>query len=236
MAYRCVSQKVAQAIDVELMSSSGAFSIDQLMELAGLSVAQAVQKSFDSSKTPNVLVCVGPGNNGGDGLVAARHLHHFGFKPSLYYPKQPEKDLYKRLLIQCKNLDIPIYKDLQQPIDFIESSHIILDALFGFSFQGEVRDPYKGIIQIFEKTSKPIVSVDIPSGWDMDIGPTEHVKFQPDILVSLTAPKPCSNHFRGRKHFLGGRFVPPTLAKRFDFDVPDFPGSEQVVELKKEKN
>ncbi|GAN02223.1 hypothetical protein MAM1_0018d01664 [Mucor ambiguus] len=61
MAYKCVSQKVAQAIDVELMSSSGGFSIDQLMELAGLSVAQAVEKAFDGSKHPNVLVCVGPG-------------------------------------------------------------------------------------------------------------------------------------------------------------------------------
>lgn len=35
------------------------------------------------------------GNNGGDGLVAARSLSHFGFKPEIYYPKQPEKDLYK---------------------------------------------------------------------------------------------------------------------------------------------
>ncbi|KAI9470062.1 MAG: YjeF N-terminal domain-like protein [Benjaminiella poitrasii] len=234
MSYRCVSQKVAQAIDAELMSSSGAFSIDQLMELAGLSVAQAVQKSFDNSKLPNVLVCVGPGNNGGDGLVAARHLHHFGFKPSVYYPKQPDKELYQRLLTQCKNLEIPIYDKLQQSIDLIETSHVLLDALFGFSFKGEVREPYKEIIQIFEKTSKPIVSVDVPSGWDVDIGPNQHVQFQPDVLVSLTAPKPCSNHFKGRKHFLGGRFVPSTLAKKFDFDVPDFPGGEQVVELKRE--
>jgi hypothetical protein len=79
--YQCVSQKVAQAIDAELMSSSGGFSIDQLMELgkkkyyyyfinklifcyidiAGLSVAQAVEKSFDHAQKPNVLVCVGPG-------------------------------------------------------------------------------------------------------------------------------------------------------------------------------
>lgn len=44
----------------------------------------------DKSETNNPI-----GNNGGDGLVAARHLYHFGFKPSLYYPKQPEKDLYQ---------------------------------------------------------------------------------------------------------------------------------------------
>ena len=77
------------------MSTAGGFSVDQLMELAGLSVAQAVQKSFDKTQFPNILVCVGPGNNGGDGLVAARHLYHFGYKPALYYPKQPNKDLYQ---------------------------------------------------------------------------------------------------------------------------------------------
>ncbi|KAI8979376.1 YjeF N-terminal domain-like protein [Mycotypha africana] len=232
MACKYLSQKVAQAIDQELMSSSGGFSIDQLMELAGLSVAQAVQKSFDHKKTPNILICVGPGNNGGDGLVAARHLHHFGFKPSLYYPKQPEKDLYQRLLLQCKNLDVPVYKELEQQTgNIVEQSHILLDALFGFSFQGEVRDPYKEIVQIFESTSKPIVSVDIPSGWHVETGPTEHVKFQPELLVSLTAPKLCVKHFKGQKHFLGGRFVPTSIAKKFEFDVPDFPGADQVVEL-----
>lgn len=108
---------------------------------------------------------------------------------------------------------------------------MILDALFGFSFHGEVRDPYKNIIDIFEKTKKPIVSVDIPSGWDVESGPTEHVKFQPDILVSLTAPKKCVTYFKGSKHYVGGRFVPPTLAEKFDFEVPNYPGCDQVVEL-----
>ena len=66
----------AQAIDDELMGERG-FSIDCLMELAGLSVACAVQKEYAPCK---ILIVCGPGNNGGDGLVAARHLAHFGFE------------------------------------------------------------------------------------------------------------------------------------------------------------
>lgn len=62
---------------------------------AGLSVAQAIQKTYSIQKHPRVLVCCGPGNNGGDGLVAARHLFHFGYQPSIFYPKQSGKDLYK---------------------------------------------------------------------------------------------------------------------------------------------
>ncbi|KAI8146656.1 YjeF-related protein [Fennellomyces sp. T-0311] len=227
MSFKLLSQKVAQAIDEELMSAAGGFSVDQLMELAGLSVAQAVQKSFDKNQFPKVLVCVGPGNNGGDGLVAARHLYHFGYKPALYYPKQPNKDLYQRLLKQCRQLELPVHQDF--PGD--QAADVLVDSIFGFSFHGEVREPFKQVIKTFEETKKPIVAVDIPSGWDVEQGPTDQVKYQPSVLVSLTAPKQCATHFKGKRHFLGGRFVPPTLAKKFDFEVPPFPGADQVVEL-----
>lgn len=70
-------QDEAQKIDQELFNEYS-FSVDQLMELAGLSVAVALTKAYPRGEThPNVLVCSGPGNNGGDGLVAARHLKMF---------------------------------------------------------------------------------------------------------------------------------------------------------------
>lgn len=59
------------------------FSVDQLMELAGLSVASAIATEYSPRTQRRVLVIAGPGNNGGDGLVAARHLHHFGFAPEV---------------------------------------------------------------------------------------------------------------------------------------------------------
>ncbi|KAF8626885.1 hypothetical protein AX15_004645, partial [Amanita polypyramis BW_CC] len=74
MAMRYLTAKLAQQIDEELMSTAGAFSLDQLMELAGLACAQALAKVYNREKYPRVLVCCGPGNQGGDGLVAARHL------------------------------------------------------------------------------------------------------------------------------------------------------------------
>lgn len=73
------SQEEAIKIDQELFSEY-AYSVDQLMELAGLSVATAVAKSYPRGPMPKggtVLVCCGPGNNGGDGLVCARHLKLF---------------------------------------------------------------------------------------------------------------------------------------------------------------
>ncbi|KXS10970.1 YjeF-related protein [Gonapodya prolifera JEL478] len=83
----------------------GGFSIDHLMELAGLSCAQALAKTYYPSRFPRVLVktddstcslaiLVTAGTNGGDALVAARHLHHFGFKPVVYYPKPGRSTLF----------------------------------------------------------------------------------------------------------------------------------------------
>ncbi|KAJ2683004.1 hypothetical protein GGH99_004516 [Coemansia sp. RSA 1285] len=146
-----------KSIDVDLMSKHG-YSIDQLMELAGLSVAESVAKEYPKGK---VLVCVGPGNNGGDGLVAARHLCHFGYQSSLYYPKQPSNDLYKRLLLQCKVHNIPEVNDLAAAI---ADSNVVVDAIFGFSFKGSARPPFDNVLEVLRDTDKPIVSVDIPSG------------------------------------------------------------------------
>ena len=72
-----LTQDEAQKIDQELFNEYS-FSVDQLMELAGLSVAVALTKAYPRGPShPNLLVCSGPGNNGGDGLVAARHLKMF---------------------------------------------------------------------------------------------------------------------------------------------------------------
>lgn len=120
-----IGQRAAQELDVVLMSIEHGFSIDQLMELAGLSVAQSLFKAYGEGK--KAIVICGPGNNGGDGLVASRHLKHFGWNPSILYPKSTTNELYLRLMKQCKQLEIPIY---EQSIDF-SSFDLIVDSIFG---------------------------------------------------------------------------------------------------------
>ncbi|KAG8146549.1 hypothetical protein E2320_013692 [Naja naja] len=190
-----LGQKEAQAIDQELFQEYR-FSVDQLMELAGLSCATAIAKAYPASSftssQPAVLIVCGPGNNGGDGLVCARHLKMFA------------------ALID-------------------EVYGLVVDAIFGFSFQGAVREPFGTILGILEKVTIPVVSIDIPSGWDVEKGNPDGL--QPDMLISLTAPKAAARHFQGRYHFLGGRFVPEALQKKYALNLPPYPETDSVLRL-----
>ncbi|XP_059946739.1 NAD(P)H-hydrate epimerase isoform X2 [Mesoplodon densirostris] len=114
-AVKYLSQEEAQAVDQELFNEYQ-FSVDQLMELAGLSCATAIAKAYPptslSRSPPTVLVICGPGNNGGDGLVCARHLKLFGYQPTIYYPKRPNKPLFTALVTQCQKMDIPFLDEM----------------------------------------------------------------------------------------------------------------------------
>lgn len=80
----------------------------------------------------------------------------------------------------------------------------------GFSFSGEVREPFPAVIKAMEDTKVPVTSVDAPSSWNIEDGPPKSglgSTFNPTALVSLTAPKPLVKYFKGR-HFIGGRCVP----------------------------
>lgn len=67
---------------------------------------------------------------GGDGLVAARHLWHYGYQPTIYYPKQSKKELYARLATQLQNLNVTFTDDFRAALK--DTDHVV-DAIFGMS-------------------------------------------------------------------------------------------------------
>lgn len=220
----------AQEIDRVLMREPG-FSIDQLMELAGLAVATAAMDVVDweSLGSRRVLVVCGPGNNGGDGLVAARHLRHFGLTPDVLYPKQNKDKLFINLVQQCSDLDIPFLPSA--PEDYA-SYDLVVDAIFGFSFSGPPREPFSEIIRKFSLPgSPPVLSVDIPSGWSVEQGDVYGTGFIPRAVISLTLPKLCMKGYMGL-HYVGGRFIPPVVADKFRLSLPNYGlGPFQIVKL-----
>ncbi|CAI2294411.1 unnamed protein product [Caenorhabditis sp. 36 PRJEB53466] len=221
-----VGQKLAAHIDEQLFSKYG-FKVEQLMELAGLAAAQAIAAHYPKSK---VAVLCGPGNNGGDGFVCARHLQQFGFTPHIVYPKESKNELMKSQVVQCETSDIPVASAL--PTD-LNSFPLIVDALFGFSFRPPIREPFTQIIKTVRASGIHVFSIDIPSGWDVEKGApeaeTEGV-ITPHAIISLTLPKLCMQNWTG-PHFLGGRFIPRQLAKDLELQMPIYPGYEQIVKL-----
>src|SRR5262249_41834191 len=124
-----------------------------------------------------VLVVCGPGNNGGDGFVSARHLAHFGYAVTILYPKATAKKLFevrpisffsrgdlviifdKDLVAQCRQLNIPIVSEFSGEFEGTFSAlarvdpsagsfDLIVDGIFGFSFTGDVRPPFDKILEV----------------------------------------------------------------------------------------
>lgn len=135
--------------------------------------------------------------------------------------------------------------------DALARSDVVLDAIFGFSFKPPVRAPFDSALPLISESKLPVVSVDIPSGWDVENGNDAGLGLEPDVLISLTAPKEGSRKFKGR-HFLGGRFVTKcvpvfcssvrmyrheltggyrAMAEKFNLNLPEYPGFDQIVEL-----
>ena len=218
-----INAETSALVDKELMGTYN-YSIDQLMEIAGLTVAKVINQEYVLKSKQNnlkIITLCGPGNNGGDGLVASRYLKEFGNEVEILYPKKNTKNpLYERLITQCQNYGIlineKIFETKEEYEKIFEQNDIIIDALFGFSFKGEIRQPFKTIIEAMKKFENKIISVDIPSGFDIDKGNIFDT-FIPKGLVSLTLPKLCSKDFKG-EHFLGGRFVPKKLFEKFNLN------------------
>ena len=204
---RFCSQREAIAIDQQLFNDYQ-FSVDQLMELAGLACAQIVADVY--TKHPRVLCLVGPGNNGGDGLVCARHLRMFvswtvtahsrlqGYNPSVYMcGRVPSSDLMKRLVHQTESMAIAHLPSM--PADLDADFDLVVDALFGFSFRPPIRQPFDAVLRQLASTKVPIASIDIPSGWDVETGPDEvnnaqmTIKVRRFVILTFVFSPTCSS-------------------------------------------
>mmetsp|Transcript_37986 Transcript_37986/g.60043 ORF Transcript_37986/g.60043 Transcript_37986/m.60043 type:complete len:252 (-) Transcript_37986:139-894(-) len=239
---RYLGQVESRTIDEDLMDPKGiGYTLPQLMELAGQSTAHAILDAYPSAK--RILVLCGPGNNGGDGVVAARHLHHFSVDTTVYLPK-PFKNPEVQLFVQ-QNDEHGIRRIDQVPsLDELSANYdLICDALFGFSFKVDpqspqpIRAPYDQAVKQMVQTNLPIVALDFPSGWDVEKGPTLEKEWviQPQALVSLTAPKLGAKAFHGR-HYLGGLFVPRKVAEKYDLSLPPYPPGALFMEFPPEKD
>ncbi len=137
-----------------------------LMERAALAVADAVERyASHSAKQVRILVVCGNGNNGADGIAAARILFQRGFDVSLYLMKKSGTQEFDTQLAIAGKLKLPVCSKA----DFAEYT-IIVDALFGIGLSRPVEGTYAKAVQNINRSSAWKLSVDVPSGIDASSG------------------------------------------------------------------
>ena len=142
-----------------------------LMENAALAVADVACEMLDNNCIGQVLILVGGGNNGGDGLAAARHLHNRGAEVNLMLMGDPGRftgdALINWQIVRAMGL-------VARPVDPIVLARtpamLIIDAIFGTGLTRPPRDPFGAIVHALEQVRAPVLSVDLPSGLDADSG------------------------------------------------------------------
>ena len=192
------------------------------------------QQRYAPSQLSLLIVILTP-TEGGDGLVCARHLHHYGYMPKIFYPKPTNAAIFTGLQKQLHHLHIPFVSSPEDFTSELEKTDLVVDALFGFSFRPPVRAPFDTVLQAIIDSEKPVLAVDTPSSWNVDDGPPEKGQvghdFMPEYLISLTAAKPSVKFYKGQRHFIGGRFLSQDVARKYGLDVPDYHGVDQIAEV-----
>ncbi|XP_007440331.1 yjeF N-terminal domain-containing protein 3 [Python bivittatus] len=229
-----LSRAEAAAIEKELLEEFR-FGHQQLIEIWGHASAMAVTKVFPRrslpKKQPTLLVICGCEQNGAIGLACARHLRVFEYEPTIFYPKKSSNPLYRDFTTQCEKIDIPFLSYLPTEIQLISDAYnLVVDAMLGVEDSlGELSEPYCTILATLKQIRIPLISLDVPSGWDVETGSSDGIS--PDVLVSLAAPKQCATRFMGKHHLVAGRFLPYDVQKKFELNLPEYPGTECVVAL-----
>ena len=185
-----------RATDAWAIEDRGVPSLD-LMETAGRAVADAaVEIAADG---PARVVC-GKGNNGGDGLVAARHLAATGFDVEAVLV-WPAAELSGDAAENLARFDGPTHTvDPAALPDALRGSGVIVDAVFGTGFSGVARDPAAAAIDAINAVGAPVVAADIASGIDASTGEVEGPVVDADLTVSFHAAKLGHRIAPGKRH------------------------------------
>ncbi|HUJ08924.1 MAG TPA: NAD(P)H-hydrate dehydratase [Verrucomicrobiae bacterium] len=181
---------------------------EELMERAGLAVARSTVEFLKRRDARAVILFAGKGNNGGDAIVAARHLAGAGCHPTLVMLCRRQElqgdplAHFQKLVSGIHVFELPTLDQLPQIVAETEPA-VVVDGLLGTGLKGEVREPYATAIKVINGLHRPVLAVDIPSGLDSDTGEAHGVCVRADLTVTMGLPKigllkPAATDFVGR--------------------------------------
>ena len=218
-----------RAVDAIAVRDFGMNSL-VLMENAGRGCADWIDTKLNRSS--DVVVLCGPGNNGGDGLVIARHLHAMGHRLSLWMVAETGK------LSQDAEANLKIVEHTKIRIDWIgdwlsppeldrawnqlrtdcTNSQMVIDALLGTGATGQPRPMMADILRLANASMLQRIAIDIPTGLDAETGQPSDPTFHADTTLTFVAKKPgflesCATAYLGSVHILPIG-VPPEVFDR----------------------
>lgn len=181
-----------------------------LMENAGRGVVETMTAlGIDGP----VVICLGKGNNAGDGLVMARHLDLLGCETLLFAWNDPHQwqgdTAINRDIVQASGLQL--YKLNESADDRFEraldEAAWVVDAILGTGATGAPRAPYDAVIRLANDCPARRLAVDLPSGLDADTGAASAPTFEADHTCTFVAPKPGllakpAAHYVGELHVI----------------------------------
>ena len=239
----------AQMVALEQASERQGVSTDHLMERAGLAVAEAVKSQLRGVAGAKVLVLVGAGNNGADGLVAARHLRRWGAQASIYLAtRRPSPDPKMDLALNygvavSSSADDP---DLAELEGHLHGCRLVLDAVLGTGRARPLEGPVKELarrINAWRSQGRDggrdhqVFALDLPTGLNPDTGQTDPHCIAADHTLALGYPKVGLLTFPGAK-MVGqlqvlniGLLPDPELEQGIDLELlsPDWVGGNLPI-------
>jgi NAD(P)H-hydrate epimerase len=224
------------------------FGIDilQMMEQAGSHLAELVRAELGGDlRGRRVIVAVGPGNNGGGGLAAARHLANRGASVRVILARpvnrlsEAGRHQLATLLQMSVDCCVAIYDVPDEELDReLASADAIVDAVLGYRGSGPPHDGVLGLVDRVARASVPVISLDLPSGIDADTGEAPGAAVKATATLTLALPKPGLFRAAGRERagrvYLGDIGLPAALYRRLGLEA-GFPFAEgPIVRLEAE--
>jgi NAD(P)H-hydrate epimerase len=169
-----------------------------LMEIAGLGASKLLLELMEGMPAAVTVIC-GRGNNGGDGLVVARHLHRAGLDVSVFMVGSPasgsgmsKDNQTNRDILQGLGVEINYItdNDLEPVKTSLWETSAIVDALLGTGLDREVEGVYSQVIELMNESARPILSIDIPSGVNSDTGQVMGVAVHAAATATFGSIKP----------------------------------------------
>jgi NAD(P)H-hydrate epimerase len=188
----------AQMRELEAATVAAGSSEAQLIEEAGLAVAQEAWMLLGTLEGRRIIVLAGPGNNGGDGLVAARHLSDWGADLFVYIPRKRRDET---LLAELEQREIAIARgeedeDNGKLRELLSIADCVIDALLGIGQKRPI-EPDEAIGRALAALAEArrafsppkLVAVDLPTGVNADSGVVDPLTVEPDMTVTFGLPK-----------------------------------------------